>query len=126
MDDLVKLVGLAVLLGAAIIGAMVGWTVVQNETMVWFLLITTQSALVACAVGAAGYILHRCFLAGRTFLARSQEEQLTTARVFRTAGPAGALPSSSDAALISALLGGVPAGEVVDAVPTQIGDGDDD
>lgn len=130
MDDLVKLVGLGVLLAAVIIGGLLGYRIYNDEAMVWFVLIAGMGTVGLGVLALVLFLVYRTMLAGVVLMARSQEEQLMTARTYRTLGEPGqrqALPGGDAAALITAMFGGVPAQDAVHGAwqqPPQIEDGD--
>lgn len=129
MDDVVKLIAFVVAGAAALFAGMVGYRVMQDEVLLYIVVV---GGLLILAISAAGltFVLYRQATEARRY---HVDSMLTQARVLRTidgVSQPARLPNDQ-ASLFAAMLGGVPTHDAVDGVwqqaPVgQIGDDDHD
>lgn len=119
MDDALKSAGLAGGAGLGIFAVMIGWQVVHDPAMTWFVLVTVMASFIIMLVIVAFAIYRSSSEARAQALARSNEQSLISARSIRTLDGVQARPAGAD--YLGQLIAGMPGADVVGSTSSGAG-----
>ena len=122
MDDALKSAGLAGGAGLGIFAVMIGWQVVHDPAMTWFVLVTVMASFIIMLVIVAFAIYRSSSEARAQALARSNEQSLISARSIRTLDGVSR-PAGPD--YLGQLIAGMPGQDVVSGTGSDLAWGDE-